>query len=107
MSHSADHAASHGSVKSYLTGFVLSVILTAVPFWLVMTGSYSHAATLVAILLFAVVQIVVHLKYFLHLDFTQEGRLNSFSFLFTAMVIVLLVGLSVWIITTADGLMLR
>src|SRR3546814_8156811 len=28
--------ADHGSVKSYMTGFVLSVILTAIPFWLVM-----------------------------------------------------------------------
>ena len=26
----------HGSFKSYVTGFVLSVVLTAVPFWLVM-----------------------------------------------------------------------
>lgn len=107
MSHSAQHAASHGSVRSYLTGFVLSVILTAVPFWLVMSGGLAHQATLALILLFAVVQIVVHLKYFLHLDFTTEGRINSFSFLFTTMVIVLLVGLSIWIITTADGLMMR
>lgn len=107
MSHSAQHAASHGSVRSYLTGFVLSVILTAVPFWLVMSGGLAHPATLALILLFAVVQIVVHLKYFLHLDFTTEGRINSFSFLFTTMVIVLLVGLSIWIITTADGLMMR
>jgi cytochrome o ubiquinol oxidase subunit 3 len=40
--HSVDnHGASHGSVKSYLIGFVLSVILTAVPFWMVMDGSAS------------------------------------------------------------------
>ena len=38
---------------------------------------------------------------------TSEGKVNSFSFLFTAFVIVLLVGLSIWIITTADALMLR
>jgi cytochrome o ubiquinol oxidase operon protein cyoD len=108
MSHAAEHSASHGSVKSYLTGFVLSVILTAIPFWLVMTGAYGHQATLAAIFVFAVVQILVHLKYFLHLDFvTAEGKLNSFSFLFTAVVIVLLVGLSIWIITTADTLMMR
>jgi cytochrome o ubiquinol oxidase subunit IV len=107
MSHSTAHSASHGSVKSYLTGFVLSVILTAIPFWLVMASGYSRQATVAGILVFAVVQIVVHLKYFLHLDFTKEGRINSFSFLFTAMVIVMLVGLSIWIITTADGLMMR
>ena len=108
MSASHDHADSHGSVKSYLVGFVLSVILTAIPFWMVMSGGFSKSAATLGIFLFAVVQIVVHLKYFLHLNFTtSEGKVNSFSFLFTAFVIVLLVGLSIWIITTADALMLR
>ncbi len=31
-----DGAEPHGSLKDYLIGFVLSVILTAIPFWLVM-----------------------------------------------------------------------
>jgi len=107
MSQSHDKSAAHGSVQSYLTGFVLSVVLTALPFWMVINGSLTHKATLYGIVVFAVVQIVVHLKYFLHLDFTDKGRLNTLSFLFTTMVIVLLIGLSVWIITTADQLMMR
>jgi cytochrome o ubiquinol oxidase subunit IV len=107
MSQAHEHAADHGSVKSYVIGFVLSVILTAIPFWLVMSGSFSKQFTLIGIFSLAVVQIVVHLKYFLHLNFTEEGKLNVFSFLFTALVIVLLVGLSIWIITTADALMMR
>ncbi|NWK77205.1 MULTISPECIES: cytochrome o ubiquinol oxidase subunit IV [unclassified Aquitalea] len=107
MSQAHEHAADHGSVKSYLTGFVLAVILTAIPFWMVMSGNFTKQATVIGIFGFAVVQIIVHLKYFLHLNFTKEGKLNSFSFLFTAMIIVMLVGLSVWIISTADALMLR
>jgi cytochrome o ubiquinol oxidase operon protein cyoD len=106
MSHSNDHGASHGSVKTYMTGFILSIILTVIPFWMVMSGSYTKHDTLIAIFAFAVVQIVVHLKYFLHLNFSKDGRLNTFSFLFTALVIVLLVGLSVWIIYSADALMM-
>jgi len=107
MSHAHAQAASHGSVKTYAVGFILSVILTAIPFWLVMGGEFNRQITLIGIVAFAVIQIVVHLKYFLHLNFTQEGRLNTFTFLFTAMVIVMLVGLSVWIITSADTLMMR
>ncbi len=108
MSASHEQAADHGSVSSYLVGFGLSVVLTAIPFWVVMSGSFSKSAGTAAIFAFAVAQILVHLKYFLHLSFTTEdGKLNSFSFLFTALVIVLLVGLSIWIITSADGLMLR
>ncbi|AAQ61655.1 cytochrome o ubiquinol oxidase subunit IV [Chromobacterium violaceum] len=106
MSHAHDNA-SHGTVKSYMVGFVLSVILTAIPFWMVMGGAFTKQATLIGILAMAVVQIVVQLKYFLHLDFSKEGKLNTFSFLFTGMVIVLLVVLSIWIIYTADALMMR
>ncbi|STT50224.1 cytochrome O ubiquinol oxidase subunit IV [Klebsiella pneumoniae] len=69
MSHSTDHSgASHGSVKSYMTGFILSIILTVIPFAMVMSGSASHAVILGTILVTAVVQIVVHLVYFLHMN---------------------------------------
>ncbi len=96
----------HGSVQSYIVGFILAVILTVIPFWMVMDSNVSRKATLIAISLFAIVQIVVHLKYFLHLDFSTEGKPNTFSFLFTALVIVMLVGLSVWIIFSANALMM-
>jgi cytochrome o ubiquinol oxidase operon protein cyoD len=94
-----DHDAhSHGSVGSYLVGFVLSVILTAIPFWAVMTGAFDRATMFAVIVVAAVVQIVVHLKYFLHLNFTKEGKIDTLSFIFTAIIIVMVVALSVWII---------
>jgi len=101
------HAASHGSVKSYLAGFALSVILTAIPFWMVMSGAFSRSAATAGIVIAAIVQIVVHLKFFLHLDFTKEGRINTMSFVFTALITVMIVGLSIWIISSADALMMR
>ncbi|MFM2475637.1 cytochrome o ubiquinol oxidase subunit IV [Celerinatantimonas sp. MCCC 1A17872] len=102
-----EHNLDHGSVKSYLVGFVLAVILTVIPFYLVMNLSMSKVATLYTIFAFAVVQIVVHLKYFLHLNFTTEtGRLNTISFLFSALIIGLVVGLSLWIIFSANNLMM-
>ncbi len=56
MSHSTDHSgASHGSVKTYMTGFILSIILTVIPFWMVMTGAASPAVILGTILAMAVV----------------------------------------------------
>ena len=94
------------SIKSYVVGFVLSVVLTAIPFWSVMTHQFNHATTIWVVVITAIVQIVVHLKYFLHLDFSKEGKLNTFSFLFTALIIVMVVGLSVWIIYAANELMM-
>ena len=95
--HDAHSDAGHGSVKSYVTGFVLSIILTAIPFGLVMFPSLSKATTLWVILIFAVIQVLVHLVYFLHLDRSQAQRNNVMAFAFAALVIVLLVGLSLWI----------
>ena len=34
--HAHDEAAPHGTLQGYLTGFILAVILSAIPFWLVM-----------------------------------------------------------------------
>ena len=104
---SQHHYQSHGSVKTYLIGFVLSVILTAIPFWMVMEGDFSKVTTLWSIVTLAIVQIWVHLKYFLHLNFTTEdGKASSLSFIFSALIIVMVVGLSVWIIYESNAMMM-
>ena len=95
--HDTHHEGNHGSVKSYGIGFILSVILTVIPFYLVMNPSLPKDMTLLVIIGFAVIQIVVHLYYFLHLDGSKAARSSVTSFLFTALVIALLVGLSLWI----------
>ncbi|MFQ3186597.1 cytochrome o ubiquinol oxidase subunit IV [Marinomonas primoryensis] len=106
MSDHSSEAHSHGSVKSYLVGFIWSAILTGIPFWMVMTETFDKGPTYIAIVLFAVVQIFVHLKYFLHLNFSQQGKLDTYSFMFSAVVIVMVVGLSVWIIYASNAMMM-
>lgn len=100
------HQADHGSIKSYLVGFVLSVVLTVIPFWAVMTGQFEKVTTIWLVVVMAIVQVVVHLKYFLHLNFSEAGRANTFAFLFTALIIVMVVGLSVWILYSANAMMM-
>lgn len=95
--HDTHHEGNHGSVKSYMIGFVLSIILTAIPFGLVMYPSLPKNLTVLIVVAMAVIQVVVHLVYFLHMDRSKEQRNNVSTFLFTAMVIALLVGLSLWI----------
>ena len=98
--HAHDHAAggeSHGTVKSYLIGFVLAVVLTVIPFYMVMSGDFSRTVNGVVIAITAVLQMLVHLVFFLHLDRSAAQRNNVIAFVFAALVIVLLVGLSLWI----------
>jgi len=95
--HDTHHEVSHGSVKSYMVGFVLSIILTAIPFGLVMFPTFPKNLTVLIVVAMAVIQVVVHLVYFLHMDRSKEQRSNVSTFLFTVLVIALLVGLSLWI----------
>jgi cytochrome o ubiquinol oxidase operon protein cyoD len=97
MSSERTAGASHGSTKTYSIGFTLAIVLTIIPFVLVMTGALPKTATLVVILVFAVSQILVHLVYFLHLNASSEQHWNLLAGVYTLIVLIILVGASIWI----------
>lgn len=88
----------HGSLRGYLTGFLLSVILTAIPFWLVMAHVLVNPMyTALAVMVFAAAQIVVHMIYFLHMNTKSEGGWTMMALIFTLVfVAVTLIG-SLWV----------
>lgn len=88
----------HGTPRGYRVGTILSIVLTAVPFWLVMSGVL-HDAQTTALLIFAMgfSQIVVHVLCFLHLDTRSEGGWTLLAFLFTTVIVVLTIGGSIWV----------
>ncbi|GGB99714.1 cytochrome o ubiquinol oxidase subunit IV [Pseudoduganella buxea] len=88
----------HGSMKDYVIGFVLAVILTAIPFWLVMNHVIEDPATLGFVLLgFAAVQMVVHMVYFLHMNSKSEGGWNMLALIFTVIIVVITLAGSLWV----------
>lgn len=98
--HHDDHDDGHAPVtfKGYMTGFILSVILTAIPFWLVMDNVLDNPAkTAMVILGFAAVQIVVHMVYFLHMNTKSEGGWNMLALIFTIVVVVITLAGSLWV----------
>ena len=98
MHHDADEA--HFSVKGYVTGFLLAVVLTAIPFWLVMGQVLpTPKTTAFVILAFAAVQIVVHMVYFLHMNAKIEGGWSLLSLVFTAALVIIMLAGSVWVMT--------
>lgn len=93
-----DHdGGSHGSLKDYTIGFLLSVVLTAIPFWLVMEKKLPSGTTAMVILAFAAVQIVVHMVYFLHMNTKSEGGWNMLSLIFTVVLVVITLSGSIWV----------
>jgi cytochrome o ubiquinol oxidase operon protein cyoD len=88
----------HGSFKSYSIGFILSVILTAIPFWLVMDNVIPKSSTLgVVLLVFAAMQMVVHVIYFLHLNARSESGWNMLAFIFTGTLLFIVMSGSLWV----------
>ena len=86
----------HG-LRSYLVGFVLAVVLTAIPFYLVATHALPPSRLMIVIAVAAVLQILVHLRFFLHINFTTTPKENLLALAFTAVLLFLMVGGSLWI----------
>ncbi len=103
-----DHdEAGHGTLKSYMTGFVLSAVLTAVPFWLVMAHVIedSQIAAL-AVMGIGFVQIVVHMVYFLHMNTKSEGGWTMLALIFTVVMVAITLAGSIWVMYHMNGNML-
>ncbi|MOA51481.1 Cytochrome bo(3) ubiquinol oxidase subunit 4 [compost metagenome] len=62
-----------------------------------MTGALPAATTGLIITAFAVVQIVVHMIFFLHMNHKSEGGWNMLALIFTIVVVVIAVAGSVWV----------
>ena len=100
--HHGDHHDESGGIHAtfggYATGFVLSVILTAIPFWLVMGKVFpSPTTTTILILALGMVQIVVHMIYFLHMTSKAENGWSMMSLVFTLILVVITLSGSLWV----------
>jgi len=88
----------HATTQGYVIGFLLSVVLTAIPFWLVMGQVLpSPRMTAFVILAFAAVQMVVHMVYFLHMNAKVEGGWSMLALLFTVALVVIMLAGSIWV----------
>jgi cytochrome o ubiquinol oxidase operon protein cyoD len=90
------HHAEHGSLKSYLIGFGLSLILTFASFGLVMSGTVSPSIALPGVIVLCVAQLFVQLICFLHMGRSQRD--NVTTFVFTVLVVAIIVGGSAWVL---------
>jgi cytochrome o ubiquinol oxidase operon protein cyoD len=95
--HDHDDIGYHATVKGYVVGFLLSVVLTAIPFWLVMAKVLPPGTTVFVILGFAAAQMLVHMVYFLHLNAKVESGWSLLALLFTAVLVFILLAGSIWV----------
>ncbi|HUC31522.1 MAG TPA: cytochrome o ubiquinol oxidase subunit IV [Candidatus Paceibacterota bacterium] len=88
------------TLKSYVIGFVSSVVLTLAAFSLVMYPGFFHASYGVlvpAIILLAIAQLFVQLIFFMHLASESELRWKLAAFISTVGIVLIVVVGSIWI----------
>jgi cytochrome o ubiquinol oxidase operon protein cyoD len=98
--------AGRGNFKSYATGFILSIVLSIIAFGLVMNGALPRSAIVFGLLAAAIVQMMVHLHYFLHLDASSAARWNVLALIFTLLIMFIFVGGSIWIMFNLNDRMM-
>ncbi|MCA8867570.1 MAG: cytochrome o ubiquinol oxidase subunit IV [Rhodobacteraceae bacterium] len=84
-------------LRSYLTGFILALVLTLVPFALVVWGGLAWGTIMAILGGFALVQMVVHLRYFLHIDLSRQKREDLQLILFSVLLLALMAVGTIWI----------
>jgi cytochrome o ubiquinol oxidase operon protein cyoD len=105
--HDLAQGALHGSRREYVIGFLVSIVLTAVPFWLVMGNvTDSRQATALLICVFAAVQMIVHVVFFLHVRARSEEGWTLVSLIFTLILVVIALGGSLWVMHHLDNNMM-
>jgi cytochrome o ubiquinol oxidase operon protein cyoD len=90
------------SRKNYVTGFVLAIVLTVIPFGLVAMKLLPREAMFLVIAVLAIVQVVVHLRFFLNMNLTTTPRENILAMAFAAVLIFIMVGGTLWIMFDLD-----
>lgn len=96
-SHGHDDHESHGSLKSYIIGFLLSIVLTIIPLVIVLNDLMNRTAAFVVILIAAVLQLLVQLFFFMHLKETEKPRWNVMGLVLGGIILLTVVGGSIWI----------
>ncbi|MBI5077954.1 MAG: cytochrome o ubiquinol oxidase subunit IV [Candidatus Yonathbacteria bacterium] len=91
------YEAGRRALGSYVTGFVLSVILTIIPYFIVVRHMFEEQSLIWAAVLFAVTQLFVQVVFFLHLSKKSKPLWNMIVFAFTIFVVSFLVIGSLWI----------
>lgn len=99
----SNREAAPGTYTSYITGFVLSLALTALAYLLVVNGYFSGVNQAIAVVIgLAIAQLFVQLIFFLHLGRESQPRWNAMALIFALIVVVVVVLGSIWIMKNLD-----
>jgi len=91
-----------GTVKSYVLGFLFSLLLTLASFFVVFQGVLAKRALSYTIIGLALLQALIQVFLFLHLGKEDKPRWKVLTFLFMLSVVLIIVLGSLWIMSNLD-----
>ncbi|MDR7000762.1 cytochrome o ubiquinol oxidase operon protein cyoD [Neobacillus niacini] len=94
-----EHAEHTGSMKAYVIGFVLSIILTIIPLFLVLNHLMGKTVLMISILIAAVLQFVIQLFFFMHIRDGEGPRYNAAALILGIIFVLTIVIGSMWVMS--------
>lgn len=96
-----------GTYLSYFAGFIISVGLTLAAYVPVShlvhaSSGPDHLGLTIVVIGLAIVQLLVQLVFFLHLGRESKPRWRSWALVFAVLVVLVIVGGSLWIMNNLD-----
>lgn len=93
-------------VLGYVVGLVLALLLTATSFFIAGTDLVWQPSIPVALIVLAIAQMGVHLVFFLHITTGPDNTNNVLALAFGLMVVILVIGGSIWIMANLNANMM-
>ncbi len=94
-------------IRSYVVGFLLAAVLTALSFYLTGERLIWEPALPAALTALAIAQIGVHLVFFLHITTAPDNENTVLALAFGVLIVALVVAGSLWIMYHLDRNMLQ
>lgn len=85
-------------LRLYITGFIAAVILTALSFMTAIIQPFGRVGIFTSLVVLAVLQVLVHFRFFLHIDLSRQKREDLHLILFSGLIIAIMVAGTVWIL---------
>ncbi len=93
-------------LRGYLIGLAIATALTAASFYFAHSGLIYGPAVPAALVALAVGQMGVHLVFFLHITTGPDNTNNSLALAFGVLIVILVMGGSLWIMANLNHNML-
>jgi len=90
------------SYKPQFLGFIFSLLLTVAVYRFVTHRELTHSLLTLTVVIFCILQALIQLFFFLHVGMESKPHWATITFLFTVLVIAIVLGGTLWIMSNLN-----